>query len=82
MSSEQADPHRLRVSPESRRLLGQLQERAHRAVMLSIPFAEPRDYLYDLLLKYPQRSGKGLRPVLCTAACASVGCWPAVPDSQ
>ncbi len=73
MSSEQADAHRLRVSPKSRQLLGRLHERAHRAVMLSLPSEEPRDYLYDLLLQYPQRSGKGLRPVLCLAACAAFG---------
>ena len=73
MSSEQADAHRLRVSPQSRRLLGRLHERAHRAVMLSLPSGEPRPYLYDLLLQYPQRSGKGLRPVLCLAACEAFG---------
>jgi geranylgeranyl diphosphate synthase, type II len=73
MSSEQADARRLRVSPQSRRLLGQLHERAHRAVMLSLPSGEPRPYLYDLLPQYPQRSGKGLRPVLCTAACEAFG---------
>jgi geranylgeranyl diphosphate synthase type II len=73
MSSEETAALRLRVPPETRRLLAQLHERALRAVMLSLPSGEPRHYLYDLLPLYPLRSGKGLRPALCMAACAAFG---------
>ena len=74
MSSEApAAERRRRVSSDTRRLIVRLQDRALRAVMLSLPSGEPREYLYDLLPQYPQRSGKGLRPVLCMAACSAFG---------
>lgn len=38
-----------------------------------LPNKEPRRYLYDLLPVYPLRSGKGLRPALCIAACCAFG---------
>ncbi|WP_223164588.1 polyprenyl synthetase family protein [Massilia rubra] len=38
-----------------------------------LPSKEPRRYLYDLLPVYPLRSGKGLRPALCIAACCAFG---------
>jgi geranylgeranyl diphosphate synthase, type II len=60
-------PHR------TRRLVGELHERALRAAMTNLPSGEPRHYLYDLLPQYPLRPGKGLRPVLCMAACAAYG---------
>lgn len=41
--------------------------------MLSLPSQEPRRYLYDLLPLYPLRPGKGVRPVLCMAACSAYG---------
>lgn len=73
MSSEPAPAARVRLTHETRRLLTQLHERAGRAVMLNLPAGEPRHYLYDLLPLYPLRSGKGLRPALCMAACAAFG---------
>lgn len=38
-----------------------------------IPDKEPRKYLYDLVLDYPNRGGKGFRPGLCIAACKAYG---------
>jgi geranylgeranyl diphosphate synthase type II len=73
MSSEETLAPGWRVPHESRQLLTQLHERALRAVMLSLPSGEPSTYLYDLLPRYPLRSGKGLRPILCMAACAAFG---------
>jgi len=61
------------VPYRTRRLVGELHERALRAAMTNLPSGEPRHYLYDLLPQYPLRPGKGLRPVLCMAACAAYG---------
>src|SRR5215212_4413053 len=44
-----------------------------KALLAYLPSREPRRYLYDLLLSYPQRSAKGLRPALCIATCAAFG---------
>lgn len=38
-----------------------------------VPKAEPRKYLYDLVLDYPNRGGKGFRPGLCIATCKAFG---------
>lgn len=38
-----------------------------------IPDKEPRQYLYDLMLDYPSRGGKGFRPALCIATCRAYG---------
>lgn len=38
-----------------------------------IPDREPRSTLYDLMLEYPAREGKGLRPALCLSACQAFG---------
>jgi len=73
MSSERTTARRFRVPRETRQLITHLHERALRAVMLALPSGQPREYLYDLLPAYPQRAGKGLRPVLCMAACAAYG---------
>jgi geranylgeranyl diphosphate synthase type II len=62
-----------RVPYRTRRLVGDLHERALRAAMANLPSGEPRQYLYDLLPQYPLRPGKGLRPVLCMAACGAYG---------
>jgi geranylgeranyl diphosphate synthase, type II len=60
-------PHR------TRQLADELHARALRAALTNLPSQEPRTYLYDLLPEYPTRAGKGLRPVLCMAACAAYG---------
>lgn len=73
MSSEQSAARRFVVPQRSRRLLVELHERALREVMLNLPSGEPRHYLYDLMPLYPLRAGKGLRPVLCMAACEAFG---------
>lgn len=39
----------------------------------SLPDAEPKKYLYDLLPLYPHRPGKGLRPALCLATAGAFG---------
>jgi geranylgeranyl diphosphate synthase, type II len=71
--SYEAPRARSRTSPATRRLIAQLHERALRSVLLSLPSTEPRRYLYDLLPLYPQRAGRGLRPILCMAACEAYG---------
>lgn len=38
-----------------------------------IPDKEPRSYLYDLMIDYPNRGGKGFRPGLCIATCKAFG---------
>jgi geranylgeranyl diphosphate synthase type II len=38
-----------------------------------IPDKEPRKYLYDLMVDYPNRGGKGFRPGICIAACKAFG---------
>lgn len=38
-----------------------------------IPDKEPKKYLYDLLIDYPHRGGKGFRPGLCIATCKAYG---------
>jgi geranylgeranyl diphosphate synthase type II len=38
-----------------------------------VPQSEPKKYLYDLVLDYPNRGGKGFRPGLCIAACKAFG---------
>ncbi|MEM7551581.1 MAG: polyprenyl synthetase family protein [Bacteroidota bacterium] len=38
-----------------------------------IPEKEPKKYLYDLLVDYPNRGGKGFRPGLCIASCKAFG---------
>ena len=38
-----------------------------------LPRSEPWDYLYRLLLDYPNRGGKRLRPALLIASCEAVG---------
>jgi geranylgeranyl diphosphate synthase type II len=43
------------------------------AVARAIPDCEPRRYLYDLLVSYQARSGKGFRASLCLAACRAFG---------
>lgn len=64
---------RPKVPYRTTQLVGELHERALRAAMTNLPTGEPRRYLYDLLPQYPLRPGKGLRPVLCMAACAAYG---------
>jgi geranylgeranyl diphosphate synthase, type II len=38
-----------------------------------IPNKEPYTYLYQLILDYPNRGGKGFRPGLCIATCKAFG---------
>jgi geranylgeranyl diphosphate synthase type II len=38
-----------------------------------IPEKEPKKHLYDLVLDYPNRGGKGFRPGLCIASCKAFG---------
>lgn len=73
MSSDPAAAKRQHIRRETRQLISRLHHRTLRAVMLALPSDEPRGYLYDLMRSYPLRSGKGLRPVLCMAACAAYG---------
>jgi geranylgeranyl diphosphate synthase type II len=73
MSSDISVVERLEIRPRTRQHITRLQARARAEVMASLPTGEPRDYLYDLLPSYPERSGKGLRPLLCLAACEAYG---------
>jgi len=68
-----AAARRSRVPDRTRQLVDELHERALRSALTSLPAREPRRHLYDLLPEYPKRPGKGLRPVLCMAACAAYG---------
>ncbi len=38
-----------------------------------IPAKEPKAYLYDLMVDYPSRGGKGFRPALCITTCNAFG---------
>lgn len=40
-----------------------------KALLESIPSREPKKHLYDLMLVYPSRLGKGIRAALCLATC-------------
>jgi geranylgeranyl diphosphate synthase, type II len=73
MSSRRTAYRRPQIRRDTRHLITRLHQRVLRAVMLTLPSDEPRKYLYDLMPVYPHRTGKGLRPVLCMAACAAYG---------
>src|SRR5690606_41843603 len=38
-----------------------------------VPHNRYRPILYDLMLEYPRRAGKALRPSLCIATCRAMG---------
>jgi len=38
-----------------------------------LPQASPREYLYDLVVDYPARGGRGFRPTLCIATARAFG---------
>jgi geranylgeranyl diphosphate synthase type II len=38
-----------------------------------LPSGEPSAYLYDVLVDYPTRPGKAIRPALCLATCVAFG---------
>lgn len=44
-----------------------------RGIHAFVPEKEPKKYLYDLVLDYPNRGGKGFRPGLCMASCGAHG---------
>ncbi|WOD42557.1 polyprenyl synthetase family protein [Hwangdonia lutea] len=44
-----------------------------RGIHAFVPEKEPKHYLYDLILDYPNRGGKGFRPGLCIASCKAHG---------
>jgi geranylgeranyl diphosphate synthase type II len=57
-------------------VVGQLDEvgrLVRRAMLDTIPDAEPHDWLYRLVRSYPSRPAKALRPALCLAACRAFG---------
>jgi geranylgeranyl diphosphate synthase type II len=43
------------------------------ATQAYLPAGEPRAYLYDVLMDYPSRPGKAIRPALCLATCVAFG---------
>ena len=49
------------------------RELALKGIHHFVPQSEPKRYLYDLILDYPNRGGKGFRPGLCIAACKAWG---------
>lgn len=53
--------------------LHEYRELALKGIHHFVPKVEPRKYLYDLVLDYPNRGGKGFRPGLCIAACKAWG---------
>ncbi|MFQ5556377.1 MAG: polyprenyl synthetase family protein [Acidimicrobiales bacterium] len=44
-----------------------------RAVTSFLPGGRPAEWLYDLVVEYPRRGGKALRPSLCLATCEAFG---------
>lgn len=53
--------------------LGVYHARAVQRIKDHIPEKGPRESLYDLVLDYPTRGGKGFRPGLCMATCNAFG---------
>lgn len=53
--------------------LQEYRELALKGIHHFTPKVEPRKYLYDLVLDYPNRGGKGFRPGLCIASCKAWG---------
>jgi geranylgeranyl diphosphate synthase type II len=53
--------------------LHEVSTRVRRAMLDAIPDGEPHRWLYRLMRAYPTRTGKGLRPALCLAACGAFG---------
>jgi geranylgeranyl diphosphate synthase, type II len=56
--------------------IGRLQyyrDLTRKALKDRLPTKEPRRYLYDLVSGCLERSGKGVRPALCLAACRAFG---------
>jgi len=56
-----------------REQLGTYHSLAMDRIRSFIPEHGPREYLYDLVLDYPTRGGKGFRPGLCLATCNALG---------
>lgn len=53
--------------------LRQYLEMTLEAMEALIPLEEPRRHLWDLVMLYPRRGGKGFRPGLCIGTCRAVG---------
>ena len=53
--------------------LSEYQQVVFSTIKNMIPDHEPRRHLYDLVLEYPGRGGKGFRPGLCIATCRAFG---------
>jgi len=58
---------------ELKQQLGNYHALAVDRIQSFIPKHGPREYLYDLVLDYPTRGGKGFRPGLCLATCNTLG---------
>lgn len=54
-------------------MLAYYRELSMRRMYSIIPDREPRRTFYDLMVEYPARSGKGLRPALCLSTCQAFG---------
>jgi geranylgeranyl diphosphate synthase, type II len=54
------------------RTLGRYRDVTLRALLDAVPNDGP-PYLYELVLEYPRRLGKGLRAALCLATCSALG---------
>jgi geranylgeranyl diphosphate synthase type II len=55
------------------KFLSRVGRDVRRAMLGSIPDAEPHRWLYHLVRSYPSRPGKALRPALCLSACRAYG---------
>ncbi|QCK15776.1 polyprenyl synthetase family protein [Mangrovivirga cuniculi] len=49
------------------------RELALKGINHYVPKSEPRKHLYDLVMDYPSRGGKGFRPGLCISTCKAWG---------
>jgi geranylgeranyl diphosphate synthase type II len=58
---------------EVARLLAVDGARTRAALLDYVPADGPQAELYDLVVDYPRRGGKGIRPVLCLATCRAFG---------
>jgi geranylgeranyl diphosphate synthase, type II len=54
-------------------ILQEYGDATRRLLFQYLPDMEPRRYLYDLLVDYPQRGGRGFRPSLCIATARAFG---------
>ena len=61
------------AAPPVEALLERYGRMTAEALLTYLPDQEPRAHLWDLVLDYPSRGGKAIRPSLCLASCVAFG---------